>query len=208
MRTTMYLIRHAATLNNLARPYILQGRKMDPELAPIGTRQALATRDFLAVRTVDVCYASPMVRAFETARMIAEPHKLNPIPTPELIECDLGTWEGLTWEQIEREWPNDFELFNRDPGKHGYLGGETFTQVQERAKSALQEILERHPGKSILVVSHHVVNRVYLGSLLGLTPGQSKAISLENCGISVIQHESGKAKLTMLNSSFHLDGLS
>src|SRR5690349_8268948 len=65
MRTTLYLLRHAATAANLAHPAILQGCRLDPPLAPLGVRQAMATRDFLAVRPVDACYTSPLIRARE-----------------------------------------------------------------------------------------------------------------------------------------------
>ncbi|MCE9531166.1 MAG: histidine phosphatase family protein [Planctomycetes bacterium] len=77
MRTTLYLIRHAATEANLAHPPRLQGRKNNPPLAKLGVHQAAATRDFLAIRSIDACYTSPLLRAMQTATIIAEPHGLH-----------------------------------------------------------------------------------------------------------------------------------
>src|SRR5580693_1034054 len=99
-KTYLYLVRHAATEANLARPARLQGRKHNPPLARLGIRQAEATRDFLAVRPIDICYCSPMIRALQTAQIVAEPYGLSPIPVEALTECDIGRWEGLDWQEI------------------------------------------------------------------------------------------------------------
>src|SRR4051794_36975682 len=99
MPTTLYLVRHAATAANLARPNRLQGRS-DPPLAPAGVRQAEATCDLLADRRIDACYCSPLQRAVETAAIIAGPHRLTPAPIDALTECSVGEWEGLDWGTI------------------------------------------------------------------------------------------------------------
>src|SRR5262249_17422880 len=65
MRTVIYLLRHGATEANLAQPPRLQGRRQDLPLAEIGIRQAELTRDFLAVRPIDHCYSSPLLRAMQ-----------------------------------------------------------------------------------------------------------------------------------------------
>src|SRR5262249_52365926 len=146
----------------------LQGRNHNPPLARLGARQAEATRDFLAVRPIDVCYCSPLLRALQTARVVAMPHGIIPFPDPALTECDVGRWEGMAWQEIRYFDAGAYRDFMRDPGAHGYPGGENFQQVHARASTAIEDILSRHENKSILIVSHHVVNRIYLSSLLGL----------------------------------------
>src|SRR5262249_50549313 len=100
MKTVLYLLRHGATEANLAEPYRLQGRRHNPPLARLGIRQAEATRDFLAIRAIDQCYCSPLLRAFQTASIVAAPHGLSPQPLEALTECDIGRWEGLDWQAI------------------------------------------------------------------------------------------------------------
>lgn len=207
MRTVMYLLRHAATEANLARPARLQGRHNDPPLAPLGIRQAQATRDFLAVRPVDHCYSSPLRRALETAQIVAAPHGLTPVPLPELIECDLGRWEGLDWQTIRRDEPEMYEQFQTDPAAHGYPGGESLADVSARAGAVLGELLERHEGEAILVVAHHVVNRSYLAGLLGLPAALARQVTLDNCGISVVVRAGGDTSISTLNAAFHLQGV-
>jgi broad specificity phosphatase PhoE len=207
MKTYLYLIRHGATEANLARPPRLQGRRHDPPLARLGVRQAEATRDFLAGRPLDVCYSSPLLRAVQTAAIVAAPHGLSPQPYPELTECDVGRWEGLDWQTIRYLDAEAHRHFMADPGQYPYPGGESFGDVHRRAAPALEELLTRHAGGSILVVAHHIVNRTYLAGLLGLGPGQARQVTLENCGISVVVREGNDTRLCTLNAAFHLQHL-
>ena len=207
MRTTLYLLRHGATEANLANPPRLLGAKMNPPLAPVGVRQAECTRDFIAVRPIDFCYCSPLKRARETAQIIAAPHELEPVTCDGLIECDLGAWEGLDWDTIRARDAERYKMFVNNPARFGHPEGENYADVFTRADKAMAEILERHAGQAVLVVAHHVVNRVYLASLLGLGIERARELSLDPCAISVIKHGEGKVSVATLNAAFHLQGL-
>src|SRR5262249_39712764 len=91
-----------------------------------------------------------------------------------------------------------------DPAAVPYPGGESFADVHSRAAPALDHLLADHAGQTLLVVSHHVVNRTYLAALLGLPIRLARRISLDNCGISIVMSEGGKITVTTLNSTFHL----
>ena len=110
-RTILYLIRHGATEANLASPPRLQGRRHDPPLAQLGVRQAEATRDFLAVRPIDHCYCSPLLRAVQTAALVAAPHGVAPQPLEALTECDVGEWEGLDWGTVRARHPDAYRRY-------------------------------------------------------------------------------------------------
>jgi broad specificity phosphatase PhoE len=207
MKTVLYLLRHGATEANLARPARLQGRRHNPPLARLGVRQAEATRDFLAIRPIDHCYCSPMLRAVQTAAIVAAPHGLSPLPLEALTECDVGRWEGLDWQAIRYLDAEGYHRFMANPAAHGYPGGESYADVYERASSALEELLATHAGASILVVAHHIVNRTYLAGLLGLSPDQARQVSLDTCGISVVVREGEDTSVSTLNAAFHLQGL-
>jgi broad specificity phosphatase PhoE len=207
LRTTLYLIRHAATGADLAQPPRVQGRRYDPPLAKLGVQQAAATRDFLSARRLDACYCSPLLRAVQTATIIAEPHGLAPEPVAALTECDVGGWEGMDWQQVRYLDADNYEQFAADPAAHGYPGGETFAQVAGRVTAAIDEIMSLHAGRSVLVVSHQEVNRLYLASLLGLGAGRAGAVALDTCGISVVVRDAGRTSVATLNAAFHLQNL-
>jgi len=82
MKTVMYLLRHAAAEGTDARA--------NPPLSRLGVRQAEATRDFLAIRPIDGCYCSPLLRAYQTALIVAAPHGLVPQPLDALTEGEPG----------------------------------------------------------------------------------------------------------------------
>jgi broad specificity phosphatase PhoE len=205
--TVLYLVRHGATPANLAVPARIQGRTTDPALAPVGVRQAEATRDLLAGRGFTHCFTSPLRRAAQTAAIVASPHGLTPTPLEALTECDVGRWEGLDWETVRGLEPDAHARFHADPAAFGYPGGESFAQVHDRVRAALDDLLTRHAGGTLLVVAHHVVNRTYLAGLLGLAPARARKVVLDNCGVSVVVRRHGKTTVGTLNAAFHLHGV-
>jgi broad specificity phosphatase PhoE len=94
-----------------------------------------------------------------------------------------------------------------DPAEFGYPDGESFRDVHDRAAPFFENLLRRHEGQSVLVVSHRIVNRVYLSGVLGLPLMQAREVLLDNCGISVVTREDDKTSVNMLNVSFHLQGV-
>jgi broad specificity phosphatase PhoE len=207
MKTTFYLLRHGATEANPAEPARVHGRRHNTPLARLGIRQAEATRDFLAIRPIDHCYCSPMLRAVQTAAIVAAPHGLSPEPLEALTECDVGRWEGLDWPAIRYLDAEAYQHFMACPGEHGYPGGESFTAIYQRVSACLHALFDQHAGQSVLVVTHHAVNRIYLAGLLGLAPSQAKQLWLDNCGISVVVRDGEETTVTTLNAAFHLQGV-
>ncbi len=202
--TTLYLVRHAATAANLARPPRLQGRGQDPPLAPEGLAQATSLRQVLAGTDLRACWCSPLRRAVQTAAEVAAPHGLDPQPLEALTECDVGRWEGLSWDEVRHAWPADYARFQADPWSHGYPGGESMRQVHERAAPILDGLLDRHDGLAVLVVSHHVVLRVYLAILLGLPPARVRQVGLANASVSVVVRHGGATRVQAVSEVGHL----
>lgn len=202
MQTVLYLVRHGATAANLTQPSLLQGCRADPPLAPEGVRQALATRTHLADVPFAAVFTSPLRRARHTAELIAP--NLTPTELPWLTECDIGRWEGTDWDTIRQTEPTLFERHWSDPGRHGYPDGENFGAVFARTTATIDELLDDNAGKSILVVTHHVVCRSYLTVVSGKPLSLARELSVENCGVSVVVRDSGKTRVTVLNDTQHL----
>jgi phosphoserine phosphatase len=205
--TLLYLLRHAATPANLADPPRLQGRRHDPSLAPLGVLQAEATRDLLAALPLRRCYCSPMLRAAQTAAIVAAPHGLCPEPVEALAECDVGNWEGLDWQAIRYLDADAHRLFLQDPSTHSYPGGESLADVHRRCAPALERLLAQHTGESLLVVTHQVVLRVLLAGLLGLPLCRARELHFDNASLSVVSFDAGRTTVLRLNDTTHLANL-
>jgi broad specificity phosphatase PhoE len=203
--TTLFLVRHGATDANLQRPYVLQGRGMDLPLNETGQRQAQCVRKLFEGMAVTAIYSSPLRRAFDTARAIAEPHRLEVVKIDNLIEADVGKWEGMAWEQIRLEYPQAYADFQRDQSEFPYLGGESYPDVAVRALPVLTELLEKHAGRSIVAVAHNVVIRACAATLLGVPLSRAKDLNQNNGGVSVLRRENGRTDLMTLNSVFHIE---
>jgi broad specificity phosphatase PhoE len=203
----LYLVRHGATDNNLTHPPRLQGQRLDAPLSAVGRRQAEQTAAFLSGEPITAIYASPLLRARQTAQAIARPLGLETQLVEALIECDVGQWEGRSWPDIEREEPDAYRRFMANAYEYGYRGGENLGQLERRVAPAFAQLAAANVGRSIVVVAHNVVNRVYLGHLLDVPPAKRRGMPQENCGVNLIRYQDGEAKLITLNSVSHLDGL-
>lgn len=94
-----------------------------------------------------------------------------------------------------------------NPAQNGYPEGESFQDVYNRVTPALERLLTVHAGQSILVISHHIVNRTYLAGLLGLPLDQARQVTLDNCGISLVIRDGDQTSVSTLNAAFHLQGV-
>jgi uncharacterized phosphatase len=143
MATTILLVRHGETDWNVERR--VQGHT-DRPLNETGRAQARALADELEGTPLDAVYASDLVRAHETARIVAARRGLDVVVIPDLREREFGTWEGMT----------DREILDRFPhARSGPWGdGETPEQMSRRVFEALRRIAETHPDGRVLVVSH------------------------------------------------------
>lgn len=200
----MFLVRHAATANNVAQPPRIQGLGHDVGLSEEGREQARRTADFLADQPITRAFSSPLLRAAQTASIIAAPHGLEPVAVAPLHEVDVGRWEGRSWVDIEREEPEAYRDFITDPAQHGYAGGENLGQVRDRVMPAAEQLLADHLGQIILVVGHNVVNRVLLATLLQVPLSRARGVDQDNCGVNVVRYRHGHMKVLTVNAAFHL----
>lgn len=166
--------------------------------------QARQTGRALAGKSIDAVFTSPLLRARQTAEVIAEPHGLGVEIVDDLIEVDVGDWEGRPWDEIEKTNPEEYRLFMSDASVNPYLGGENMTVVYDRVVPVFERLMAENLGRTIVVVAHNVVNRVYLTHLLHMPLKKYRSIPQHNCGLNVLRHRNGEVKLVTLNAVEHL----
>jgi broad specificity phosphatase PhoE len=204
--TWLYLVRHGATAANEQVPYVLQGNAMDLGLSPSGERQSQLVADFLTQFPIRHIYSSEMLRARQTAQKIAGRLAVDTTPIAGLHECDVGVWEGLDWNSIREKYPEAHRRFVEDPGQNPYLGGESYGDVQRRARPVIDRLAESHRGESIAIVAHNVVNRSILADVLGIDLRVAPRIPQANCCVNLIRRRgTSPLELVTLNSVLHLD---
>ena len=161
--TRLVLLRHGQTDWNFQGRF--QGRA-DIPLNATGIAQAEAGRKQLADFDFDAVYASPQARALETARLVRPGADI--VTDPRLMEIDVGTWSGRTWTEVKSEMPEYDELYAKGIDFRRSETGETLAEVVARGLPAVEEIAERHPRQTILVVAHGLLLNRVLHGLLGL----------------------------------------
>lgn len=201
----LHLLRHGATVSNLMRPPRLQGQHVDLELSDEGRAQAERTAQALAERPIAAIYSSPMQRAQQTAEAVAALHRLSVQTVEELVEVDVGHWENLQWNEIEQSDAENYRRFMEDPVRFGYPGGESLEQVVARVTPAFERLAQQHLGEEIVVVAHRVVNRTYLGYLLGLADFGASTVPQDNCAINLLRARGERLKPVTINSVLHLE---
>jgi broad specificity phosphatase PhoE len=168
--------------------------------------QAQRTGGWLAGRPLDAVYSSPLLRARQTAEAIACRHGLEPELVDDLIEVDVGLWEGRSWEEIERTDSEAYRLFMTDATVHPYLGGENLSVVAARAVPAMERLAARNVDRTIAVVAHNVVNRLCLAHLLKSPLARYRSIPQDNCGVNLLRYEGGEMRPVTINAIEHLSG--
>jgi probable phosphoglycerate mutase len=151
MRTKLLLIRHGETAWNAE--HRIQGQ-LDIPLSPLGVLQSARLADCLANEAIDAVYSSGQSRAWLTAAPLAARLGLEVIAEPRLRERSFGIFEGLTLDEITQRYPVEFKKWReRDPAWRPD-GGESGQQLIDRVLSAVSDIGAKHPGQTVVLVSH------------------------------------------------------
>ncbi len=164
MTTRLYLVRHGAT------PLTAEDRFSGAEnvhLSEEGREQVKQLAQRLANDQIDAVYCSPLDRTLETANLINMPHHITPIAKDGLREISHGHWEGLTRNEVEQQFPDEYTAWESDPFTFAPAGGESGISVLARALPVIREIVVNHKDRNILVVSHKATLRLIISSLLG-----------------------------------------
>ena len=164
--TKFILVRHGQSKANECG--YLVGNTEAP-LSPKGEKQAKAVSEYiLKAYKVDVIYSSPLMRACNTVKGVADELNL-PINTEnKLTEFNFGKWEGLTLEEIKNNFDDGYSKWARDPGVFIPDGGESMAQLQTRVVEKLKEIGKKEDGKTVLIGSHSSVIRAFQCYIQGL----------------------------------------
>jgi len=180
--TTILLVRHGQTPTT---GKLLPGRAPGLHLADEGKGQAERAGERIAeLKQVDAIYHSPLERARETAAPIGRAVGLRPKVDRGLLECDFGDWTGAELSKLMKlpEW----RTVQKAPSTFRFPNGESFTEMQVRMVTALDRLRTRHPGGTIVCVSHADTIKAAMAHALGTHLDLFQRIVISTCSISGI----------------------
>ncbi len=191
----LYLMRHGRTVSDGVSRYIGQ---TDMELSPEGRETARIWRQPLAGISFSRICCSDLTRTRETAEIVAAGRDNTLEVIPALREINLGRWEGLSREEVRRDFPEEYEQRGRDFAGHRIPGGESFQDLSHRVLPVIDEIC-KDLNDNILLATHAGVIRVILCRFLGLPLQNLFRIGLDHGSLTIIAAPSRTPLLTCLN---------
>ncbi len=202
MTTRILLIRHGATVLSAEDRF---AGSTDVDLSDEGRRQARCLAERLAEQPLNAVYTSPLRRTVETATIVATACRSAPVADAGLREIDHGRWEGLTREEVERRFPEEYGAWEEDPYTFAPEGGEPGLAVMARALPVLRSIVLRHPGETVAVVSHKATIRLVLASLLGIEArGYRDRLDQAPACLNIVDFKDAvRARLMLYNDTSH-----
>ena len=199
--TEIILIRHGETDWN--REQVFRGR-IDVALNEVGLTQARAVQESLKDTEIDAIYSSPLSRAFETARIIGEKRNGEVRVEEGFIDIDFGAWQGLSHQEVKEGYTDLYAAWLTQPQVVTFPDGESLKEVSRRSMEGLEEVIKNNPGKTLALVSHRVVLKVLLCTILGLELSHFWYLRQDTCAINRVAHKDGNFFLTLLNDTCHL----
>ena len=180
----IYIARHGETTWNAEGR--VQGRS-DPGLSLKGYDQSLALVEYLKIQPISAIYTSTLQRSILTAQPVAKYLDLPVQRQPELDEIAFGILEGQNFLNFDEGMRNEWDQFKENRFTYRIPEAENYTDVTNRIRPFIEEILRNHQEQEILIVGHRVVNQMLIGILLEYPPETVLKIQQPNDCLYLVQ---------------------
>jgi probable phosphoglycerate mutase len=183
---TLVLVRHGETAWNAEGR--IQGH-IDIPLNHLGVAQAEALGKRLAREQFDVVYSSDLTRAFHTARPgVSDPDRTI-IKDQRLRERHLGVLQGLTGEEAMTDQPAAWKAFKSRDADLALAGGESLGEFSRRVVGFVEDVLDRHAGSRVLVVTHGGVLDAAYRHAAGMPLSATRNFPIYNASVNILSHD-------------------
>lgn len=163
----------------------------------VGERQAQELASLLAGTKIARIYSSPVLRALQTAQILAHSLQADIVHTPGLSEIGMGAWMNRFWRDLADD-PAKRDWYSR-PDEAKPAGGETLRDVQRRAVSAVEEIKTTVGSGHSLLVSHADVIRTILAHYLQMDLLQLRNMKIDHASATALEITPQGNQLLFLN---------
>ncbi len=151
-------------------------------------------------KSLDAVYCSDLIRTVKGAEIIGGPHGAKAVSRAEFRERGVGLWEGMSYDEIEAAYPEDWNAWLGDIVHFVPPGGESLLEVSARVLPALNDTLAAHRGKEVVLVGHGGVNRIILSHAMGLDMKNIFRIEQRYGALNIIDfYDDGMPVVKLLN---------
>jgi len=194
---TLLLIRHGETAWNTESRFRGQ---TDIDLSPRGRRQARAlARSLPRSFPIGHIYSSPLPRCLETARPLATALGLGVAVEPRLIDLDYGEWQGRLIAEVAELFPREYAAWLAGDLSFRFPGGEPVGAPAERLRSFVDDVIERHQGDVVAMVTHNVLCQIATCLLLNAPLDSFQSVRHDPSNVSVFRWRAGTFREDGLN---------
>ena len=191
-------LRHGQAENNTKR--ILAGRTEGVPLTKIGIEQAENIGKYLKPIDISAIYSSPIERADNTAKIVAESNSIDYKLDERLTELDMGKFTRMPYDEIFAKHGNVFlKFYSNDPIISKY-NVETFPHVQKRVMDMLDYTIKKHDQENVLLVTHMDPIKSVIAKVIDLKPLSLFELIIANCSLTIIKHHDEKLSLSAINA--------
>ena len=193
----LLLIRHGE--NDYVKTFRLAGRLPGIHLNERGKKQAQALGEALKDVPIKAIYSSPLERAMETATPIANARKLQVAQEPDLMETNIGKWQGRSWKILRHT--KAWKIVQNAPSRFRFPEGESFPETQIRIANVLERVVQKHnkPGDIIAIVFHADPIKLAVSHFLGLPLDNFQRLGCDTGSLTVLHVNEMGANLVKLN---------
>lgn len=157
-------------------------------LSDVGRKQIQDKLHLIGPLSATALYASPVRRALESAAIAGVSLQLQPIVCPDLQEINFGKFEGLTYDEIEKLYPDEFRLWMERPAEIKFPAGDSFAEVKSRVLRFKNLLLKTHHRETVIAVSHGGTNRIMLADALGVQDHKIFCLDQAYAAVNIIDY--------------------
>jgi probable phosphoglycerate mutase len=148
--------------------------------------------------------SSPLARCTATSAEVAAAVGAPVRVEPDLIECDFGEWDGLTFAEVRQRWPADLERW-LGSSQLAPPGGESFEEVAARVRRLLEKLLAEYTGQTLVLVTHVSPIKLLLRDALLGADGFLHRLYLDAASLSIVDYwPDGEVAVRLVNDTAHL----
>lgn len=203
--TDFFIIRHGESQGN-SNGYFTGS--IDAPLTDTGKKQSRLLAEYFENQKLDCIFSSDLSRAAETAEPIAASHGLAVQKSSALREIYGGSWEGMSFGEIEEKYPKEYGVWLNDKGNSACTNGESVASLAERVQNEFRRIAAENDGKTVVIVTHGTPIRALFCLWNGADISDMQSVDwVSNASVTRVTYENGKTEIITYNYTEHLNEL-